>query len=241
MEGGKLFYLITIAQSANSCWALEEAADVRFDECRVLGLASQSALSESMKHGQKANISIVSMALFAHPGWRLEKKRRRKQTESRPAVGDDGIRDDLNKNPAAPQSGADGCSTWSVERHSWCGLQKQRCDSFERTGAHIKGRDVVVMEFGISVSNSLLLSGSWLIATAVIIKVKATRRAAVQIGDYMEVMSDRESFLKRHTHGCYKNASWMKLHIWMSNQINMAYLKRMIRWWVSRRQVTQSY
>lgn len=62
-----------------------------------------------MIHGQKANISLVSMALFAHPGRRLKKKKEAETGESiGPAVGDDCISDDLNKNLAVPHSAADG-------------------------------------------------------------------------------------------------------------------------------------
>lgn len=40
---------------------------------------------------------------------KMRQKKKRKKTGIRPAVGDDGIGDDLNENPAEPQSGADGC------------------------------------------------------------------------------------------------------------------------------------
>lgn len=62
--------------------------------------------------GKKANISLVSMALSTvHCSSWLKTEKRKQQKASDPAVGDDGIRDYLNENPAVPQSGADGCST----------------------------------------------------------------------------------------------------------------------------------
>lgn len=46
--------------------------------------------------------------------FKIDKSRKKQHKASDPAVGDDGIRDDLNKNPAVPQCGTDGCHKWSV-------------------------------------------------------------------------------------------------------------------------------
>lgn len=104
VEGGERCYL-TVAQNANGCRALKEVADVYFDERRGLGTRCTGCiLGIDDTWYEKAN--MLSMPLFAHSGRRFKKKK--KGEGIRPAVGDDGIGDDLNDNPAVPQSGADG-------------------------------------------------------------------------------------------------------------------------------------
>lgn len=130
--------------------------------------------------------------------FKIHKRRKKQHKASDPAVGDDGIRDDLNKNPAVPQSGTDGCQTWSVAPLIVWVAKAIGWLFWSELSLH-KGAPFI--PWSLTFSSRTHFSQ---------FKGNATRWVHSKIQDY-EVMSDYGSFLEGHKQNAVKKKQ--NLHI----------------------------